>query len=601
MVRHVIFSLQGVSAGYTNDPLFTDVDMFLHAGDCYTLVGRNGTGKSTLFHVIDGALEIESGKRFLLDPLTISRLYQDPVKPETGTALDFVLSKGKIKKHRAELLLHELNIAHNMPAHTMSGGQIRRCDLAAAFAQHPDVLLLDEPTNHLDLPTVEWLEKEIKKFRGAIVVISHDRRFLKNVSNGVLWLEDKKLRFLNKSFAHFENWQDTIYDEQQRKFQKIQQYIAQEERYALRGVTARRKRNQRRVERLQTLRMQRMQRKNSTTATLVANTAKTPSKLIFETKQISKKFDDIPICNDFSFRVLRGDTIGIIGGNGTGKSTLLKIFLKKIAVDSGSVRKAKHLKIAYFDQYRKQLNPKHTPWEVLGNGGNFVKMGDKDMHVVGYLKRFLFEYEDITAPIATLSGGQKNRLMLAKILAEKSDVMILDEPTNDLDMDTLDVLEEMLAEYKGTLIIVSHDRDFLGRLCACMLVMEGQGKILEIIGDWDDYMRIKAKNSNKKDKQIPHKSPPKNPLSTPAPLPPKNHKNRLSPKEQHALKTLPVEMEKLMNTIDKMENLLKNPDLYTQDPNTFTKVSTALAISQNTLDKLENQWLTLSEKADSTP
>lgn len=599
MVKNVIFSLQGIRAGYTNEPLFEDVDIFLHAGDCYTLVGRNGTGKSTLFSVIDGALDIEAGERFTLEPLTISRLYQDPIKPKTGTALDFVMGKGGITQYGAESLLQVLNIPFDMPANTMSGGQIRRCDLAAALAQQPDVLLLDEPTNHLDLPTVEWLEQQMGKFRGAIVVISHDRRFLKNVSNGVLWLEDKKIRFLNKSFAHFEQWQDRVYQQQQRKFEKMQQHLAQEQRYALRGVTARRKRNQRRLQRLADLRTQRLARKNPATAKMIANATKTPSKLVFEAKQVSKKFGDTVICNDFSFKILRGDTIGIVGGNGTGKSTLLKILLKQQPVDTGSVRRAKHLNIAYFDQYREQLNPKLTPWALLGNGGNTVKVGDKDLHVVGYLKRFLFTYDDITARISTLSGGQKNRLMLAKILAEKSDVMILDEPTNDLDMDTLDVLEDMLAEYTGTLIIVSHDRDFLGRLCACMLVTEGQGVIREIIGDWDDYLRIKQKNA----KQNIHKNPPKKtqnkPLSTPAPSPPKESKNRLSPKQQHALKTLPLDIEKCMEQIEKMENLLKDPDLYAKDPESFTKISTALTLSQDTLDTLETQWLTLSEKADS--
>lgn len=594
MAKHVIFSLQGVQAGYTNTPLFKNVDMFLHAGDCYTLVGRNGTGKSSLFNVIDGSLEVESGKRFTLEPLTISRLYQDPKKPQSGTALDYVINKRDIAKHRAESLLHALHIPYDMPAHTMSGGQMRRCDLAAALAQEPDVLLLDEPTNHLDLPTVEWLEQEMRTFRGAIVVISHDRRFLSNVSNGVLWLEDQQLRFLNRSFAHFAEWQDTIYQEQQRKFEKMQTYIAQEERYALRGVTARRKRNQKRLERLQNLRMERMKRKNPATATLIANEAKAISKLVFEAKNISKAFKDTVICQDFSLKILRGDTIGIVGGNGTGKSTLLKMLLKQESPDGGNVRMAKHLNIAYFDQYREQLNPKMTPWELLGNGGNTVQVGDKDIHVVGYLKRFLFTYEDITARIGTLSGGQKNRLMLAKILAQKSDVMILDEPTNDLDMDTLDVLEDMLADYTGTLIIVSHDRDFLGRLCACMYVMEGNGVIREIIGDWDDYLRIKGTQTPTAQDVKTEK-----PKSTkPAPLPPKIAKNRLSPKEQHALKTLPLEIEKLTLTIEKMQNLLQDPDLYTRDTDTFTKVSTALALSESTLDTLETQWLTLVEKSE---
>ncbi|MGB1360831.1 MAG: ABC-F family ATP-binding cassette domain-containing protein [Alphaproteobacteria bacterium] len=593
MAKEVIFSLKEVSAGYTNEVLFKDVNLLLHRGDCYTLVGRNGTGKTSLFNVIQQRLEIESGEIFRLEPLTITRLDQDPKNPESGNALEFTMSLGEMEKYRAVSLLKELGIDPEMDASTMSGGQIRRCGLAGALAAEPDILLLDEPTNHLDLNAIEWLEKEMKSFRGAIIVISHDRRFLSNVSNGVLWLEDQTIRFMNKSFKHFEEWQDAIYEEQERKFNKLQQHIKQEERYALRGVTARRKRNQARLERLARLRQERRTRKNPESAQLFANENKSASKMVFETKNISKAFGDTVICKDFSFRILKGDTIGIVGGNGTGKSTLLKLLLKQAEADSGQIRKAKHLEIAYFDQYRGQLDQKITPFEMLGNGGQFLTIGGKDIHIVGYLKRFLFTHDETKSKISTLSGGQQNRLLLAKILSRPSDVMILDEPTNDLDMDTLDVLEDMLANYKGTLIIVSHDRDFIGRLCSTLLVTEGGGEIAEVIGDWDDY--LKQKGVEKTD--TVKKEKPKPVIKQTEEV--KETKVKLSPKEQHALKTLPTQMEELNKNIDKMKSILDNPELYTKDPDTFNAVANALETSQNTLNLLEEQWLTLTIKGDS--
>ena len=590
MAREVIFSLKEVSAGYTNEMLFTDVDMLLHRGDVYTLVGRNGTGKSSLFNVIEGSLEIQTGEIFKLEPLTIARLDQDPKNPDSGTALEFTMSLGVMEKYRAVSLLKELNIDPEMDASTLSGGQIRKCGLAGSLASDPDVLLLDEPTNHLDLTAIEWLEKEIKSFRGAIVVISHDRRFLSNVSNGVLWLEDKKVRFLNKSFKFFEEWQDGIYEEEQKRFNKLQQYIKQEERYALRGVTARRKRNQARLARLADLRNQRQMRRNPQTAILHAEANKSASKMVFETKNVSKRFDDTVICEDFTFRILKGDTIGIVGGNGTGKSTLLKLLLKQTEPDSGQIRKAKHLDIAYFDQYRSQLDQTITPFEMLGNGGTHIKVGNKEVHIVGYLKRFLFTHDETKSKISTLSGGQQNRLLLAKILANPSDVMILDEPTNDLDMDTLDLLEDMLAEYKGTLLIVSHDRDFVGRLCSALLVCEGAGKIAEVIGDWDDYIRQKKQDENPNQKIQTKKVETKNNED--------KKSIKMSPKEQHSLKVLPEQIQKMNENIEKMQSILADGELYTKDPDTFNSAASALTASQKKLDLLEQQWLELTVKAE---
>ncbi|MDG1153376.1 MAG: ABC-F family ATP-binding cassette domain-containing protein [Alphaproteobacteria bacterium] len=597
MAKEVIFYMKDVSAGYTNEPLFKQVNILLHRGDCFTLVGKNGTGKSSLFNVIDKTLEIENGEIFRLEPLTVTRLDQDPKNPKKSiTALQYAMSIGDMEKYKVVSLLKELGINPEMEASTMSGGQIRKTSLAGVIACQPDILLLDEPTNHLDLNAIEWLEKEIKSFNGAVVVISHDRRFLSNVSNGVFWLEDQSVKILNKSFKYFEQWQDDVYEQEQKKFNKLQQHIKQEERYALRGVTARRKRNQARLERLSRLRQERKNRKNPQQATIIASDNKSASKMIFETKNISKKFGDTVICQDFSLRVLKGDTIGIVGGNGTGKSTLLKLLLKQINPDSGQIRKAKHLEIAYFDQYREQLDPKLTPFELLGNGGQYINVNGKDIHIVGYLKRFLFTYDEIKSKISTLSGGQKNRLLLAKILAKQSDVMILDEPTNDLDMDTLDVLEDMLASYNGTLIIVSHDRDFVGRLCSALLVMQGGGKITEIIGDWDDYIR-QQKNGNSVKKPSALKKE-KVELSRPEPLPANEKNQKLSPKEQHALKNLPLQIDELNKNIDKMKKILQNQKLYTQDAETFSAVANALATSQDTLSILEEQWLKLTIKSE---
>ncbi len=602
MVKEVIFSLQEVSAGYTDTPLLKDITFFLHAGDRLTLVGKNGCGKSTLFNLIEGKMDIEKGERFMLHHINIARLEQDPKHPKGGTALELAMTDERVQRHRAEQLLYALGVDPMMDATTLSGGQIRRVNLAGALASDPDILLLDEPTNHLDLPTVEWLEEEIKSFRGAVIVISHDRKFLENVSNGVLWLEDRTMRRLNRSFAHFDQWQDEVYEEEEKKQRRLSIEIKQEERYALRGVTARRKRNQRRVERLNSLREQRKQRVSEDKVALLSGESKGAAKMVFEARNLTKKFDNLTICEDFSTRILRGDRVGIVGANGTGKSTFIKMLLKEEPFNSGNVRKAKNLSIAYFDQYREQLDPKLTPWQILGNGGDYVTLGNKETHVVGYLKRFLFDHEEARSKISTLSGGQKNRLLLAKILANPTDVMVLDEPTNDLDMDTLDVLEDMLVDYQGTLIIVSHDRDFLDRLVGNLIVMEGAGVIQEVVGGWDDYMRIRGGKTFAVRKKTRPKRKSKEELADikeqKALNKAKQAKKKLSPKEQHDLKQLPIEIESLQTTIRKLNEILENPTLYTEKPDTFKDVNMALSASQDALDVIETRWLELSVKAE---
>ena len=603
MVKEVIFSLQDASAGYTDVPLLKDITFFLHRGDRLTLVGKNGCGKSTLFNLIDGKMEIEKGERFMLHHINIARLHQEPKHPESGTALDLAMVDDRVQQHRAEQLLHALGVNPDMDATTLSGGQLRRVNLAIALASDPDILLLDEPTNHLDLPTVEWLEEEIKSFRGAVVVISHDRKFLENISNGVLWLEDKLMRRMNRSFAHFDEWQDEVYEEEEKRQRRLTISIKQEERYALRGVTARRKRNQKRVERLNSLREQRRQRVKEDSIVLTSAESKSAAKMVFEARAITKRFDDLVICDEFSTRILRGDRIGILGANGTGKSTFVKMLLKDEPLDGGNVRRAKNLTVAYFDQYREQLDMSMTPWQILGNGGDYISINGKDMHVVGYLKKFLFDHEDAKAKVSTFSGGQKNRLLLAKILANPTDVMVLDEPTNDLDMDTLDVLEDMLVGYDGTLIIVSHDRDFLDRLVGSLIVMEGKGVIQEVVGGWEDYLRIRGDgNFSHKVKSRPKRKT-KDELEQikydKAEVKVKLASTRMSPKEQHDLKHLPLEIENLQATIVKLTDMLGSPTLYVDNPDTFNDVSIALGKTQEALDIVETHWLEVSMKAES--
>lgn len=592
----IVLSLRNITAGH-GMPILKGLDLNIHAGDKLCLVGRNGCGKSTLLSVIQGTLPLDNGERFTIPGLTVASLPQDPVAPTTGTALDFALQSGA-EKHRAEIFLHELGIAGDMPANALSGGQIRRVSLAGALALQPSILLLDEPTNHLDLPTIEWLESEINAYNGAILTISHDRTFLEKASQGVIWLEHGTIRRLDKSFAHFDDWVDEIVQADNARAQKLKHHIKAEERYLLRGVTARRTRNQKRLEKLDSLRQERAERHRMANANRVATIASQnsdmSSKMVFEVIDLVKHYGDKKLVNHLNMRVLRGDRLGVLGANGTGKSTLIKMMLGQIKPDQGNVRVAKNLEIGWFDQHREQLNPKKTPWDIIGDGSDYITVQGKQIHVMGYLKRFMFTEEDIRSQISILSGGQKNRLMLAKILAKRVNVLVLDEPTNDLDMDTLDMLQDMLMEYDGTLIVVSHDRDFLDKVVTSTLVLNGGGDIQEYVGGYSDYLaQIKSQkqadnHAKKQAKQSPTKTP-----DTP------KAQQKLSYKDQRDLDTLPDKINELESSIAKLEEILADPTLYQTNPDLYTDVAGSLDVAKSALDTAENRWLELEILQDS--
>ena len=590
MAGEILLSLRGITAGH-GMPILKNLDLNIHNGDKLCLVGRNGCGKSTLLSAIEGALPLDDGERFTLPGLTIASLPQDPIAPKTGTALDFAVASGA-EKYRAEVFLHELGIDPQQPAETLSGGQIRRTSLAGAIALQPKILLLDEPTNHLDLPTIEWLEKEINAYDGAILTISHDRTFLERVSKGVLWLEQGHIRRLDKSFAHFDDWVDEIVRADNARAQKLKQHIKAEERYLLRGVTARRTRNQKRLEKLYNLRAERAERHriaaDGKVATITAQDTDASSKMVFEVIDLVKHYGDKKLVHHLNMRVLRGDRVGILGANGTGKSTLVKLLLGQIKPEQGTVRVAKNLEIGWFDQHREQLNPKKTPWDIMGDGSDYITLNGKQTHVMGYLKRFMFSEEDVRSQISILSGGQKNRLMLAKILAKQVNVLVLDEPTNDLDMDTLDMLQDMLMDYDGTLIVVSHDRDFLDKVVTSTLVMEGDGDIQEYPGGYSDYIQ------QRKNRVAGHKSKKSAPTTKQSKGSKKPSKpQKLSYKEQRDLENLPTQITDLQASIAKLETILADPNLYQTNPDLYTEVAHSLDTAKSALDKAETRWLEL--------
>lgn len=582
-----LLALRNAQCGHGTPPVIRNGNISINQGDRLVLVGRNGSGKSTLLAALEGKLDLDSGERYVQPGLTIASQAQEPLPPSQGTVLDFVLETGA-ETYRAEAMIHALGLEPEMQASSMSGGQIRRAALARALALDPDLLLLDEPTNHLDLPAIEWLEKELASFRGGVLVISHDRAFLNKVGNAMVWLDRGELRRLDAGFEKFEQWAEEVERTEEAELNRMDQHIKQEQRYLLRGVTARRKRNVRRLEKLATLRKTRQERhRNDSKASLQAQDAEQSGKVVIEAKGISKDFGETKISEDFSMRIMRGDRIGIIGPNGAGKTTLLKMLIGQLAPDSGVVEIGANVDLGWFDQTRAQLDLNSTPWDVIGEGTDQVTVGESTRHVVGYLRDFLFSEQQARGKISTLSGGERNRLMLAKILMKPTNLMVLDEPTNDLDMDTLDLLEEMLGDYNGTLILVSHDRDFLDRLVTSVLAVEGQGDVKEYVGGYQDYRRVRSQNA--KAAQTP--TPSSNVNQERAK--PKGTSLRLSYKDQRDLDLLPGKIDELESQISDCEGKLANPDFFTKDPEGFQKVAAELDGARQELEQAEERWLEL--------
>lgn len=596
VVEAPIYTIRGAKLSFGLNPLFTDVDLYINRGDKICLVGRNGCGKSTLLKVIAREIEPDEADFFIQPGVRIGYMPQEPDFTGFKTLREVVeagLSKEeKNQTYRADRLIEYFAINENQNPEQSSGGERRKAALARSLIGEPDILLLDEPTNHLDITTIEKLEDLIKKFSGAVIVISHDRMFLDHISQTTFWLDRGVLRRNNKGFGAFEEWEDQVIEQEIIEQKALNKKIAEETEWLHKGVTARRRRNMGRLRRLQQLRQERREQiKMTGSVNLEAETAELRSKMVIEAKHISKSFGDREIVKDFSIRVIKGNKIGIVGPNGSGKTTLIKLLTKRLEPDSGFVRIGKNLEEAYFDQNRITLDPKKTLWKTLCNEGDHIWVRGHFRHVVAYLKDFLFKPDQAQCPVSTLSGGEKNRLMLALALAKQSNFLVLDEPTNDLDMDTLDLLQEVLDDYEGTILIVSHDRDFMDKVVTSLIYMRGDGTVYEHVGSYSELLEklkgIPLKTDNRKQNT---KEEPK--------IREKNKTLKLSYKEQYMLENLPKEIEKLGEENKAIEVALGNANLYTDDPQKFDELTSKLAANKENLEKMENQWLEVQMKAD---
>ena len=539
-----IYTLKGVSLAFGDNQLFKNVELYINRGDKISLVGRNGSGKSTLLKIIAGILEPDNGEIFVQPGTKIAYMPQEPDLSKYLTLRDVVLSgleeKSANQEYKADIWIEKLGILDAQETKSASGGEQRKAALAKTLIGQPDILLLDEPTNHLDINTIETLEKIIAEFDGAVILISHDRMFLEHVSSTTFWLDRGKMHRNNKGFKYFEEWQEEIINQEIIEQINLNKKIAEETEWLHKGVTARRRRNMGRLRRLQQLRAERREQiKQIGNINLNLEEGDFRSKLVIEAKHISKKFGQREIVKDFSTRIIKGNKIGIVGPNGAGKTTLIKLLTKRLEPDSGFVRIGKNLDEAYFDQNRLSLDPKKTLWQTLCDKGDHIMVHGHYRHVVAYLKDFLFKPAQAQCPVAALSGGEKNRLMLAVALAQPSNFLVLDEPTNDLDMDTLDLLQEVLDEYEGTVLIVSHDRDFLDRIVTSIIYMKGDGSLYEHAGSYSELLAKISLPENKPETKKTTKTVQKN-------ISQKNSRpQKLSYNQQRLLSILPQEIETL--------------------------------------------------------
>jgi ATP-binding cassette subfamily F protein uup len=602
MAEPPIIALRDVSLGFGPDPLFSGIEFQLLPGERATLVGRNGCGKTTIMKLLAGAIEPDSGERFLQPGTRVAWLPQEPVFEAKETAWDHVLSAdpdNPPEDYEINAALDRFGIRKlaSREAFTLSGGEARKVSLARALIRPPDILLLDEPTNHLDLNAIQDLEDFILSFGGALVVISHDRAFLDAVTQRLFWLERGILRTAKKRFHEFDSWVEQIFEEEARAAEKLDAKLAQEKRWLLRGVTARRKRNQGRLSRLHDMRDARSALLGKPRRPdLKISEGEAKSRMAIEAKGLQAAIPDGTggqriLFEGFNTRILKGDRIGVIGPNGAGKTTLIRMLTGDLEPHGGKVQVAKTLETAYFDQKRVGLDPSETLWRwMCPMGGDQVMVRGRPRHVVGYLKDFNFDVDQVKSPIATLSGGERNRLLLAKLLARPTDLMVLDEPTNDLDMDTLDLLEEALGEFGGTLIIVSHDRDFLDRTVASIIALEGDGKAREFVGGYQDYVRQRNERG-----EVPRTS---GENKQKAAQKPRAERDGLSFKEQHEFDELPSRIAKLEHDIARIEEALGKPDAYARDPDRYSKLTDWLVKSRDDLEAAEERWLILSEKSE---
>jgi len=590
--------LQEIHLALGTTRLLAGATLSVGAGERLVLVGRNGSGKSTLLKVAAGMLQPEKGTRFLQPGATLRYLPQEPDLAGYDSVLAYVeegLTAGD-DPHRAHWLLEQLGLTGEEDPSRLSGGEARRAALARALAPKPDILLLDEPTNHLDLPAIAWLEQELRQSRGALVTISHDRRFLENLSRAMVWLDRGTTRRLEQGFSRFEEWRDKILEEEEIEAHKLDRQIVREEHWMRYGVTARRKRNVRRVGELAGLRQRRREALSATgNVRMAASEAEGGGSVVMKAEGVTKAYgDQPPVVRDFSTRILRRDRVGIVGPNGAGKTTLLNLLTGVLAPDEGRVQLGTSLAMVTLDQKRESLDPGMTLSAVLTGGrGDQVDVGGQRRHVIGYMKDFLFAPDQARTAVGVLSGGERGRLMLARAMATPSNLLVLDEPTNDLDLETLDLLEELLNDYGGTVLVVSHDRDFLDRVCTSVIVSEGDGAWQEYAGGYSDMLAQRGRGVEAKvvaEAPVAQRGEPR--AAAPA-VPPPAAKSRLNFKQQHALASLPGQIAKLEGEIAQVQQALASPGLYERDRARFERFTAALTAKQDELAKAEEAWLEL--------
>lgn len=602
MSSQLILSIKEAMVRFKDKPIFEDLNFNLHQKSRIALVGKNGSGKTTLMKMIAGEIELEEGERWLENKIEIGYLNQEFINLSNKNILQELVSTindDEEKKFKIDIITEALNINLKSKLIDLSGGQLRKVGLAKALINEPDILLLDEPTNHLDLEVIEWLENYLNKYNGTIICVSHDRTFLSNVTDKVFWIDRGNLKISPKGFKFFDEWSQSLLEQEEKELRNRKQSLSVDIEWASKGVKARVKRNVRRLEQIK-LMQKKLEEDESSYRRAISKIKvnsnikfKDHAKSISEFFNVSKSFktnsEEIKILENFNFKINKGDRIGILGGNGSGKTTFLKLLLKEETPDKGTIKNFKNIEFSYFDQKRSDLFLKETiKKNMCPSGGDYINVMGKDRHVYGYLKEFQFDPKILNDYVSTLSGGQKNRLMLAKILANPKSCLILDEPTNDLDMDTLDLLEEILINYKGTLIIVSHDRDFLDQTVTRILAFQGDGQVIDCIGGYSDYLKLK-KNSFKNKNFIKHdlnkfKKDNQSKIS---------NNNKLTYKLEHELSIIPSEIEKLETIISQMNNILSDADLYTKNIDKFLESSKTLEMSKKKLDELETRWLEL--------
>ena len=590
-----IVSLEDISLRQGDGLLFSDLSLFIGERDRMALIGRNGVGKTTLLRLIAGTLEQDLGRRSVRPGARIVVLPQDPAVAGFETLADFALAGPNAPpRHAVEAIATQLGLDLSITAETSSGGERRRASIARALAEEPDLLLLDEPTNHLDLEAIDWLEGWLSRYTGAFLVISHDRTFLTRLTRACLWLDRGQLRRQEVGFGGFEAWTEAVYAEEARSAEKMDAKIAQELHWLQRGVTARRRRNQGRLERLHLMRAERRAMLGMQgTAKLAVTADDSKTKIVINAENISKSFGERQIIRDFSIRIQRGDRIGVVGPNGTGKTTLLKLLTGELQPDTGTVTRSKTLSGITIDQQRKLMDPSRRVRDVLADGGDWITVRGSKKHIQGYLKEFLFQPTVADARIGGFSGGERSRLLLAREFARETNLLVLDEPTNDLDLETLDLLQEVIADYEGTVLIVSHDRDFLDRTTTMTIGLDGSGRVDLVAGGFRELEALRASRASAQKSGAQQRS------TTPTADRPRDAQpKKLGFRDQHDLEKLPARIAKLEAGIAAHETSLADADLYARDPDRFNRLTAEVEKLRAELSAAEERWLEVAEKAE---